>query len=627
MPSTSYTRELESLPDVYRAARLADANPLRAQLAALACGPARMVGTGGTATLALLATQLHERISGQPASAMTPLAFLQAPRLHRAGAALFSARAKHPDARLVIEQLADGEHSPAVLVTHRTREELGELVRGDLSLVSVPAFSSAEGFLATGSVLGMSVLLLRAALGDDALGDLLPIAPIGAEEFQPRERLLVLYPPDLSTVAVDIETRCSELGLAAVQLSDLRNVAHGRHTGLARQAESTSVLVLSDEDSGPLAQALATTLEPSGAEIVRWHVDQQWPNAVVGLLSASMRLIGKMGSLQGFDPARPRVPAFGRRLYHLPLRRLLAKAPVSPVDRKLAALGGGQVVEESLRERYDAEFQRWSRELASTPIGALVLDYDGTICETAHRYEPLPEAMRHGLARVLDGGICVGFASGRGKSLHEQLRRVVAQRHWELVTLGLYNGAVLMSLAEDLGEIATPSALMAEVHQRLGASPIGKLLSITSRSGQVSVAASSGGFFQHGRLATLVTDVLSQTPALPIKVVASAHSVDILASDTSKASVLERVQRGTLGEVLAVGDQGDIGGNDFELLSAQRWSISVGRCSADPSRCWSVDPLGRRGATATLALLESVALKTGTARVDVSRIRRRPRHA
>ncbi len=586
-----------------------------------------MVGTGGTTALALLAAQLHERISGQPASAMTPLSFLQAPLLHRAGAALFSARAKHPDARLVIEKLADGDYSPTVLVTHRTREALGELIRGDLSLVSVPVFNSVEGFLATSSVLGISVLLLRAALGDDVLDELLPLAPPGVEELQPRERLLVLYPPELATVAVDIETRCSELGLAAVQLSDLRNVAHGRHTGLARQATSTTVLVLSDKDNGPLAQALATTLEPSGAEIVRWHVDQQWPNAIVGLLSASMRLAGNMGSSQGVDPARPRVPAFGRRLYHLPLRRLLAKAPASPVDRKLAALGGGQVVEESLRAHYDAEFQRWSRDLASTPIGGLVLDYDGTACETAHRYEPLPEVMRRGLAKVLDGGIRVGFASGRGKSLHEQLRLIVAPRHWELVTIGLYNGAVLMSLAEELGEIKTPSALMAEVQKRLAASPLGTLLSITGRSGQVSVAANSSGFFQHGRLATLVTDVLSRTPALPIKVVASAHSVDILASDTSKASVLERVQREIFGEILAVGDQGDIGGNDFELLSAQRWSISVGRCSADPSRCWNVDPLGRRGPAATLALLESMTLKTGIARVDVRHIRQRTQRA
>ena len=38
--------------------------------------------------------------------------------------------------------------------------------------------------------------------------------------------------------------------------------------------------------------------------------------------------------------------------------------------------------------------------------------------------------------------------------------------------------------------------------------------------------------------------------------------------------------------VLAIGDQGDLGGNDFELLASSRWTLSVDRCSADPARCW-----------------------------------------
>lgn len=627
MARLPYSRELEQLPTTYLAARHSDPWKLRDRLLALACGPARMVGTGGTMALAQLAAQLHEHTSGQAARAMTPLGLLQAPDLHRAGAMLFSARARHPDALMVLERFGQGAYSPAVLVTHRDRGDLREHLHGDVSVVTVPAPGLPEGFLATNSVMAMTVALLRAALSDDALSPEPPFDSAGLDDVLPRERLLVLFAPALCSVATDIETRCHELGLAAVQLADLRNVAHGRHTGLARLASETTVLVLSDADSGPLAQAVSATLAVSDIEVVRWHVDLPWPDAVVALLAASMRMIGRLGAAHGVDPARPQVPEFGRRLYHLPLRRLLARAPASPVDLKHAALGAGAAANDTLWDRYTAAFSSWCEQLAQVALGAVVLDYDGTVCETTQRFDPPAEPVRTTLLRLLDGGLRLGFASGRGKSLHEGLRSWVPQSHWAAVTVGLYNGAVCMALADDLADISEPTGLMTEVTTRLQGLAFGELLELTSRSGQVTVHAAPGSFFHTGRLAVLVGEAVARVPTLPVKVVASAHSIDVIADDTSKVRVLDHVALHAAGEPLAVGDQGDIGGNDFELLAARTWSVSVGRCSADPSRCWPVDPVGRRGPAALLGVLDAIVLKDGLGILDVTRISNRRRHA
>jgi hypothetical protein len=87
-------------------------------------------------------------------------------------------------------------------------------------------------------------------------------------------------------------------------------------------------------------------------------------------------------------------------------------------------------------------------------------------------------------------------------------------------------------------------------------------------------------------LARLVTEALRRPPALPLEAVTSAHSVDVLPKASTKVALVERVTSMSGDDVLAVGDQGQVGGNDFELLASRELTLSVDRCSADPTRCW-----------------------------------------
>jgi hypothetical protein len=104
----------------------------------------------------------------------------------------------------------------------------------------------------------------------------------------------------------------------------------------------------------------------------------------------------------------------------------------------------------------------------------------------------------------------------------------------------------------------------------------------------------------HG-LAEIVNETLAWAPRLPLKTSVSGHSVDITRTDSTKVNVVRALNsQGSVSNVLAVGDQGQVGGNDFELLASVRSSLSVDRCSADPTRCWNLEPAPGFG-PATLA--------------------------
>lgn len=610
-----YQRELDELKATFESARRAANSDLQRASLGLAAGPAIFVGTGGTVALAQLAADLHIALSRQLAVTATPLEFLQSPPLDQGGALFFSARAKHPDAQLVLDRLSSGDFRPAVLVTHRDPADLPRL-GPDVEALQLPAPRIREGFLATNSVLAMATHLVR-AFGEEPGSDLLAgINDYVSPAVKSRPSLLVLYPPRLKAVAIDLETRCSELGVASVQTTDLRNFAHGRHTGLARRSAETSVLVLSDADSDPLASRVAEVVAAADAPMIRWHTDLSAGLACLRLLAASMWVVGKIADELGVDPARPRVPGFGRRLYNLPIKRILQRKPEGPVALKARALSAGHL-DKPLTEIFQQAFDVWRLSCSKQRFGGVVVDYDGTVCATRERYELPTEKMQSAILRVLEGGLKFGFATGRGKSVHEDLRAWIPSHLWPSIYLGLYNGAVRLKLSEQLPDLHTPTDLMAEITERLDASPFSSLMSTEVRIGQVSVRAEADTFFHDLGLARLVRDLLDEDPAIDAKVVSSGHSVDVLAPDTTKVAVLKEVEASCGRPVLAFGDQGQSGGNDFELLASTPWSISVDRCSVDPTRCWSVGRVGRRGPAALEEVLKRLQIRNGSARLAI----------
>jgi hypothetical protein len=608
-PRKPYDAELADLEGHYEdVARWEGIDELRNALMVVAGGPALFIGTGGTLAVARLAATLHEQVGGQPARALTPLELAALPAMTRSAAVMFSSGLSHPDAVGALERLANNRLRPAVVVTLRDAASVAEIVPADVQAVVLPPLSFREGFLAAASVLVMAAALVRAYGGDQALPATLP-RPI-VDPPTAAEQLLVLTTPALAPVATDIETRCHELGLVSVQVTDYRNFAHGRHVGLLRRAKTTSVLGLVDQPLERLAAATLDALPPEEIAVTVWRAQHSGPAAVIELLVASMELAASMAAAQGVNPARPGAAPFGRRLYHLRLGRLLPPLADGPVERKLRALVTS-LDADTTRGRYDVAFDDWCRQLADQAFGALVLDYDGTVCATGSRFDLPDPTVQLGLTRLLDQGVELGFASGRGPSLHRDLRRWVPRHHWSRVLTGLYNGGACVSLDDELPNLADPTPEIEAVVDRLQQLTIIDALVVEPRAPQVTVSVRAGAYAQIGRLTELVVDAMSQPPELPVNVLRSGHSIDVVPRASSKRLVVERLTDRVAGSALAIGDQGDVGGNDFELLASSPWTLTVDRCSADPTRCWYLDERGRAGPELLAAYLDAMLPANG----------------
>jgi hypothetical protein len=316
-----------------------------------------------------------------------------------------------------------------------------------------------------------------------------------------------------------------------------------------------------------------------------------------------MRLVGELAASAKVDASYPKVPQFGRRLYHLASRRQLDFAVPGPVERKLLAIG--RPTDRHLAPRYGAALKRWLKALADEVIGGIVLDYDGTVCETRKRYEVPEESVQKALVDLLDHSVLLGFASGRGDSLIEDLRAWIPRRLWDQVEVGTYNGAQISRLSHDLEIAGEPHPSIQELRTRLESHPLRRDLRPAERAMQVSFRAEA---IPPSTIAAMLGDVIGRSPPLPLRIVKSGHSVDVIVASRSKRGVIDAVASRTSRSVLAIGDQGQLGGNDFDLLAATQWSLSVDRCSSDPTRCWNLLQARLVGSTGLLAYLRAIRL-------------------
>lgn len=588
--TSSYDDQLLELGETYRDALTTDLDQLRALLAAVGTRPCVFVGSGGALAVARFAAELHERRTRTFARSATPLELRTLLPSLDAAMVIFSAGARHADTRRAIQLAARAGIAPIGLVTHRPTDDFEGLAGYSAAwIVSIP-LERRDGFLATHSTLAMATMLLRATNGAELPSSL----PAFDEVDHPplRRSVVVLVAPGYRAVGTDLETRLAETGVAQAQVTDYRNFAHGRHHGLSRNLDDTTIVALVDPDVKALADATLRQM-PAEAHIVQLTTRLKWPIGVLDLLVGSMRLLAPTARCHGLDPARPRVPEFGRRLYHLSSGQTPASNTFDAVSRKLAVLG--LLEHRGLRSGYEDALDEWLTDVQQATIGGVVVDYDGTVCETDRRFEPPEPSVRAAFLSLLEAGVVVGFASGRGSSLHRELRSWLPFALWERVELGLYNGGLLLTLDQPLEPSNGEGTPFATIEESLRDGPFSELIDVEARPHQIGVQGRAGGVIGPGALAQLASELAARTPGAALKAVASAHSVDIVPASSSKRAVLDRVLSRVDGATVAIGDQGQLGGNDFELLAATRWSLSVDRCSADPTRCWNLDLRGQRG--------------------------------
>jgi hypothetical protein len=586
---TIHREELARLGSSYSWALQVEVSRLVSLVDRMSGRPAIFIGSGGALAVARFAADLHLHRSTALALAATPLDSFGMPApAERAGAVVLSARVSHPDVWLAVESAIKRNLAPVAVVTHRPMDEIAvpSAAKG-VEIISLPTPMAKDGFLATNSVLTMVTMLVR-SYSPDGLG--LPPTLPSIDHSPPDEviahRCIVVAPPGYGAVALDLEARLSELGISCVQLTDYRNLAHGRHTGLAKRLHETTLIPIVAPRYASLATATLRVL-PRSTHVVPLSTGLDWPIGVLDLLVASMKMAGQQAEYAKIDASRPGVPLFGRKLYHLPVHRLVRHGSYGPIERKLQA--AGFPVDSPVRHLYDDALREWLELVTAMRFGGVVLDYDGTVNPTQGRTGLPSRHVQKVLLRCLRNGILLGFASGRGRSLYRDLREWVPERWWDRIHLGLYNGGARLTLADDEVPLERePDQTLCELFERVRNSPVARFSESELGPAQVEVRAVSGSGVGNMMLRRWITELIAREPRLALRAVSSAHSVDVVPLSSAKVCVVEDVAKRCGHEVLTIGDQGQIDGNDFELLAYRRTSLSVDRCSGDPTRCWNL---------------------------------------
>jgi len=597
-----FFKEVECLPQTIEWALHEEITELYHYLVTLKNKPLLAIGSGGSYSAAGFLSQLHEAAYGKVAKALSPLEFIQNAELPETALCLLSASGNNIDIlrAWAIAIQRDNSHIFALTMQENTQLAIKAQKTSTRVIEFIPPCGK-DGFLATNSLIGTSILLLRGyfkILGIENQ-EIPNIANLTQSEFPDalfqRTDWLVLSSGWAWPAAIDFESKCSEAALMRVLLSDFRNFGHGRHVWLDKRQQNTAIVIFSTPTESKLVQK---TLEfiPSEIPYIVFESKIAGPWATIELLAKVIMLTGKLGQFIGRDPGRPGVPVFGRKLYRLgPVglsSRRSGKTKTIWLQRKQRIMGLSNKNAPALQRALSGFLKR----LTKAKFTGIILDYDGTLCDPDERFFPINSNIVKELNRLLEGKLKLGIATGRGKSVRERLIEAINPVYQENVWIGYYNGACILKLTEAFRhKDYTKSSLFNEVEKRLSPLELGK---IDIRAHQLSITPEEGDVV---KLSNTITKLLKEIQG--VQVCYSAHSVDIRLANVSKLLLYHKFSSD--GDILTIGDSGAPGGNDEELLSTP-YSLSCFEPTVLPDSGWHIAPRGCHFSKATMCYLSAL---------------------
>ena len=334
-------------------------------------------------------------------------------------------------------------------------------------------------------------------------------------------------------------------------------------------------------------------------------------------LVISLHIAAAAGHLRGIDPAKPGVPEFGRRLYHLApsKRRKARQSDLTETAAWRKAMAAGLKTTGQMTELHTL-CQRGIERLNNSRFAGFVFDYDGTLCDPCARFEPLSTAIADGLNKLLQQGAIIGVATGRGGSAAECIREAIQEEFWENVIIGFYNGAVICSLKDGPPPPSDPNAEISHLEGILRASR--HFAGCTFRSNRSQIAISLPSLEEPVVSVRAATAIVSHA-GMHSTVSCSNHSIDVIFGNARKTAVVDAVRNragaATNAPVLRVGDKGRWPGNDAELLD-DPYGLSVDEVSPSTETCWGLSPRGILGVQATLYYLDRINWKHGAGLIN-----------
>ncbi|MDZ7639084.1 MAG: HAD hydrolase family protein [Bryobacterales bacterium] len=76
---------------------------------------------------------------------------------------------------------------------------------------------------------------------------------------------------------------------------------------------------------------------------------------------------------------------------------------------------------------------------ARAKFGAVVFDYDGTLCHSVNRFDGIRNEVATALNQLLEDGILIGIATGRGGSVQKDISRHLTESLQVNVLIGYHN--------------------------------------------------------------------------------------------------------------------------------------------------------------------------------------------
>lgn len=350
----------------------------------------------------------------------------------------------------------------------------------------------------------------------------------------------------------------------------------------------------------------------------------------IDLLVQSFSFINALGEKVGIDPGRPGVPYYGRKLYNLAYSNTLSKkeknkltkrASIS-IKRKLKT-NNFSLIDSKLLKLWINSYNTFVENLKKATFGAIIFDYDGTICSSEERYTGPSKEIIDKIIDVLDSGYLIGIATGRGKSVRETLQKQLPERFWKNVIIGYYNGSDCGFLNNNRlpNKKKVTNKSLSKIHTTLKTLTDLYKINLELRPNQITVETSDIRRWSFVR--DLIIQRIKTNSIDDIQILDSSHSMDIIPISVSKLNtvsfVKDHLRKNSLPEdVLTIGDKGQWPGNDFMLLES-KYSLSVDEVSTKLNCCWNLSSLGFRNVSATIEYLNFLVFKKDGIKIKINK--------
>ncbi|AYL95290.1 SIS domain-containing protein [Mucilaginibacter celer] len=624
-----FAKEIVKIPDTLKWSLNQNVDGLKDELV---CDkrPLLIIGSGGSLSACHFAAMLFQEY-GMMAKAVTPLELYHSKSILRESLVLFiSASGKNNDILFGYKTAIECEPAKMISICMKKDSPLSQLsnttsISKDYSY-NLP--TGGDGFLATNSLIAFFGILFK-TLGTASI---LPesIIQIDDEKFKneiddfllqvtPNYTFSVLFGGWGQPVAIDLESKFSEAALGDVLIADYRNFGHGRHHWFDKRGANACIVALITPSEIELAEKTFALL-PKYIPIIRIVSKKEGPAASIELLFKSFMLVNAVGNLQGIDPGRPGVPDYGSDLYHLNYQKIfrtsLSRSELMMRSAIIRKSGISLYRELSISEEnyWTVAYKKFVKGLQKTNYGSIIFDYDGTICSSKNRWKGVDDELQGYLLKILERGFLIGVATGRGKSVREDLHKFIPEKFRKQVVIAYYNGNEIGALDDENipDKKSEVNQILQKVHQTLLTYPFPVQVEFLIKPSQLTIQIKERNAWRQVRKTIIQLIMLQNLPN--IQILESSHSMDVI--DQSKSGKLlitsickqMAMERGIATDCLYLGDKGQWPGNDYQLLSSA-YSLSVDEVSPLMDSCWNLAAPGKKNIDATVYYLSCLNYK------------------